>query len=369
MVLAQSPELEVKPFSKLWGEKSNESIALPDLDEPTAHTLVHYLYSGRYQALKAQESTTHGAIVGYKLGTCVYCAAIRYKLPGLAELAKGKIIAFGEDATILDILGVAREHAFPNLPEDETWFPRYLEDAIKSAGTDDPGLFTKPEFVDQMQGDRKFRQVVMQAIVNSYNTRPTVLRDRHTGVSTPVTESKLEGGTEVGEPQPEVSERELEIPKEEIKVEPVVKASAEPPATVKEVVATEELKLEEIEPTPQVPAGPEPFTDELGWGNSKTYQKLGKKPDAPADKKDVVPKPEPAASLHKRVDSVTEPAEPVIVKSPSTVEEKPTVTPDLAADPTSPGVDAATPGTTTSKKAKKKKGKKGAVNNTTTTTA
>ena len=238
-ILAQSPELDAKPSLKLWGEKTHDTIPLPELDEMTAHTLVHFLYTGRYNTLEPGNPETRTALSQYKLGTCAYCAAIRYKLPGLAELAKQTMVAQQEDLTILDVLLVAREHAFPLLPEDETWFCGYLEDAIHAAVTKDTELFTRPGFVDQFEGDRRYRQVVMKAIVNSYSQPPVV--------NTPPVASEKEQRASTLSPVVAVANHDVHM-------------------------STGETLLDEITPTLETHAAPEPYSDELGWERSKTFQ-------------------------------------------------------------------------------------------------
>ena len=241
-ILAQSPELDAKPSLKLWGEKTHDTISLPELDSMTAHTMVHFLYTGRYNTLEPRDADARTPLSQYKLGTCAYCAAIRYKLPGLAELAKQTMLALQEDLTILDVLVVAREHAFPLLPEDETWFSSYLEDAIHTAVTKDADLFTRPGFVDQIEGDRRYRQVVMKAIVNSYSQPAPV-------VETPPP------------PAPEEKKQQAST------LSPVV-AIANHDAHM----TTGETVLDEITPTLDTHVAPEPYSDELGWESSKTFQ-------------------------------------------------------------------------------------------------
>lgn len=327
---------------KLWGEKTNDTISLPELDETTAHTLVHYLYTGRYQALQSHGPGEKGAVPNYKDGACVYCAAIRYKLPGLAELAKEKITSLGEDLTILDILRVSREHAFPLLPEDEAWFPAYLEGAIHGAVTEDPELFTRDEFVDQIEGDRKFRQVVMKAILKSrapaVSSPPSsavpmsVTAAVEEEVKLPIHDEAKESDISGSEPMPSVRDDHPPNPT----------VSSEEPPLVNATVPAESVKLEEIEPTTEPVEAPEPFTDELGFGNSKTYQKMGKKADNTVLENSVVadaatkPSASPSNTFdvairpaHTRSDSVMQVEQTVsapvkeenIIASPSTITE------------------------------------------------
>jgi hypothetical protein len=280
-ILAQSTELDAKPSLKLWGEKTHDTISLPELDELTAHTLVHFLYTGRYNTLEPRDAASRTALSQYKLGTCAYCAAIRYKLPGLAELAKQTMIAQQDNLSIFDVLIVAREHAFPLLPDDEGWFSGYLEDAIHAAVTKDADLFTRPGFVDQIEGDRRYRQVVMKAIVNSYSQPPPV-------AETPTVDNDLNRHKPVAEEwKRHVSTSTLS---------PIV-AVAESTDQDRNI-ATQETVLDEITPTLEQHVAPEPYTDELGFESSKTFQ--NQKMGAQAIATDTVP----VKPAHVRNDSV-----------------------------------------------------------------
>jgi hypothetical protein len=250
---------------------------------------------------------------------------MRYKLPGLAELAKQRITSIAEDLNILDILSVARDHAFPNLPKTEAWYPSYLESAIKAAVSEDPELCMKPEFVDQIEGDRRFRQVVMGAIVNSYSRGVTALSDRTTGVSTPMTDVRAESvdtsaitepdrspaprnGQKVQEPAKELATQQSVGPQSD-----KADARAEDQSVdALPVDDKDELKLDAIEPATPANSGPEPYTDEIGFASSKTFQQMGQKDTSPAagrlslDTKTAVP-------MNKRVDSAIQGVEPDIV--------------------------------------------------------
>ncbi|KAL1595263.1 hypothetical protein SLS60_009953 [Paraconiothyrium brasiliense] len=345
-VLAQSPELASKPALKLWGEKTRDTVALPELDGVTAHTVVAFLYTGRYETLEwaGEKGKEEEGVAGYKLAACVYCAAVRYKMPRLAELAQEKITEGGQELSIFDVLGVAREHAFPILPDDETWFPSYLEGVIRNAVGRDPGLIVKPEFVDQIEGDRKFRQVVMKAIVNTYSG------GKGGGDHPPM---DTEGG---GGQQRNVSEADDEGFVEDASLaEPGAeeKGGEQPSTTTVDGDREDTVQLDDIEPTipdtpehrpatPLSPPAPESVTDELDFKNSKTYQSMGKPPS------------------HARHDSVVqaEDSESVVpVVNGDKVEEDE----DVASPPAevaSPVSEVANGAKAPSKKNKKKKGKK-----------
>jgi hypothetical protein len=364
-ILAKSPELELKPFSKLWGDKANDTVTLPNIDENTAHTLIHYLYSEKYETLKlSDKGVADSAASGYRHGTCVYCSAIKYRLPGLADLAQEKIVAYGKDMNIVKILNVAREHAFPLLPDDETWFPTYLESAIRAALLQDPALIGS--FAGLMGGnsdsDNKFRAVVLKALVPPQPT-PTLLSQAETGVSTPVTEEQTKAVSEDGnEPsQQEVAEEPQvinDIPQEsELEQAPV--AEPDPVEIVPEnnLTESEDLKLEEINPTQSAPAQPEPYTDEVGFGASKHYKSQAKKPDTVVEK-EPVPESKIERPGHVRMDSAVQDTEPVELKQSPAAEV--TNAPSDLAEEKAPVIVDGTNGATASKKKRNKKKKNNA---------
>lgn len=296
-ILSQSSELEAKPAQKLWGEKTNDVFLLPELDETTAHTLVHYLYTGRYQTLESYTSPAEqGAIAQFKLSTCVYCAAMRYKLPGLAELAKEKITSFGEDLTILDILGTARDFVFPYLPDDEAWFAAYLEDAIKAAVGEDPNLFLKEGFSDQIEGDRRYRHVVTKAMFSALSRGTLAPRqDPKPSAEAPAVEPVQE--VPVQEPKPETPAMDEAPSSHE---EPPVESSEQSNQAEHAQSAGGAVQLDDIESSQDGFYTAEAFTDELDSYRSKTFRKLRNK--TVEEKKPLVAD-EPSAPSPPRPDS------------------------------------------------------------------
>jgi hypothetical protein len=327
---------------------------LPELDQATAHTLVHYLYTGKYQALKPSEVEKVEAHHEYKLGACVYCAAVRYQIPGLAELAKNKITSLGEDLTILDILSVARENAFPGLPDQESWFPAYLEKAIKDAVSKDPELFTRPEFVHQIQGDIQYRQVVMQAIVSSYAQKPADVNEQPTGLSTPVAEPTLVEPSLVD--GSEVEALDLD-PVEPAEIDNKEHQVIDVDTPKKGDIVTDDSKKDAIEPekietvTKSSPQAPDSFTDEVGFGSSKMYKNFGGKKAESVDPETITSN-DASRPTHKRSDSVMQATEVASTDSLPVVDEKAVASPE----PTN-GVPVVVDEANTDAKAPKKKNK------------
>ena len=172
---------------------------LPELDQTTAHTLIHYLYTGKCQILSKDASSDAVIPESYRLGTCVYCAAIRYNLPGLAELAKNKIKSF--NISVFDVLSVARDHAFSLLPEWDAWYPSYVEHVLNKAMAEDPEPFRKSDFISMIEGNRKLLRLVWETVLNNYARIPAapVAGEGRATTPTPGLVSELAPSTSIEE--------------------------------------------------------------------------------------------------------------------------------------------------------------------------
>ncbi|KAF2108295.1 hypothetical protein BDV96DRAFT_262901 [Lophiotrema nucula] len=308
--LSKCEVLSSKLSPQSRGPRSYDTVALPELDEPTAHTLVHYLYSGQYET----QTPEHGTANSYKLGTCVYCAAVRYKLPGLADLAKHEITGLGEDTPIVDILSVARDVAFPTLPVDEQWYSDYVEGSIKRTASGDPSFFTTPAFVSQIGGHERFKEVVVRAMVESLSKAPSVPEPQ---------KDDQDADAKLGEVKVDDTPRHDNVAHEAIEEHSSMADTAVPEPEISEAPQEESLAFDSVEPSvvdpvePVVvtPAKPEPATDELGYGNSKTYQKYGKKvgdvPITVSVDVDTAASKEENRPAHKRADSAVQVADVV----------------------------------------------------------
>jgi len=316
-VLSRSEVLAAKSYPLAFVK---QSVLLPELDLNTAHTLVHYLYTGKYQSLNTLASSDKVIPEVYKLGAGVYCAAARYKLPGLAELAQNKLKSLDEEMSIFDILTVARDHAFPLLPEDDLWYPSYVEQSLNDAMADDPEPFRKPDFITTVEGNSRLLQLVWKTVMSNYARAP----------ATPVV-SNEEATTPTAELVPELNESvggEADIPgitplKEELvegtAMKPVLTSAPkdvveEAPvaneATVSKPTEVVAPKIDEAQPV-EKPATLEPFTDELDFKSSKTYQQMGNRKPEPVNTRDKVPETI-KAPVHVRSDSVMQAEQPVV---------------------------------------------------------
>ncbi|CAN9450561.1 hypothetical protein AA0117_g11388 [Alternaria alternata] len=317
-VLSRSKVLAAKSFPVAFVQ---QPVLLPELDQNTAHTLIHYLYTGKFQSLSILASSDKIIPELYKLGTSVYCAAARYKLSGLAELAQNKMKSLDEEMSIFDILSVARDVAFPLLPEDDVWYPSYVEDSLNNAMADDPEPFRKPDFITSVGSDSKLLQLVWKTVMNNYARAPATPAANNEGTSTPTAELVTElhesiGGentasvvmpTEADEAdEPAVTAVSVPPPRDDVTEAPVVEDIIVPKPT--EEAAP---KTVDAQPTEEKPATLEPFTDELDFKSSKTYQQMGNKKPEQA-KASAISSGETKAPAHVRSDSVVQIEQPLV---------------------------------------------------------
>ncbi|KAI4611936.1 hypothetical protein J4E80_007387 [Alternaria sp. BMP 0032] len=308
-VLSRSEVLAAKSYPLAFVK---QSVLLPELDLNTAHTLVHYLYTGKYQSLNTLASSDKVIPEVYKLGAGVYCAAARYKLPGLAELAQNKLKSLDEEMSIFDILTVARDHAFPLLPEDDLWYPSYVEQSLNNAMADDPEPFRKPDFITTVEGNSRLLQLVWKTVMSNYARAPATPVVNNEEATTPIAElvpelkEPIVGGADVTRIAPPKEEDVEETATKPVSAPAPKDVLEEAPVANEAIVSmpTEEAaaKSEEVQPA-EKPATLEPFTDELDFKSSKTYQQMGNRKPEPVNTSGVVSETT-KAPVHVRSDSV-----------------------------------------------------------------
>ncbi|KAF1930326.1 uncharacterized protein M421DRAFT_90890 [Didymella exigua CBS 183.55] len=163
-----------------------QPVSLSKLDEGPAHTLVHFLYAGTFEV-----KFRYAPVGKFRHSTCVYCAAVQYQLPSLAELSKDKIVEASEGLHIFDILRVARDQAFSLLPETDVWYSQYLEDVIQKAMAQDPGPFRKPDFITRVEGNSRLLQIVWKTVMSNYAIISAPASIKEIGAETPLADSMI----------------------------------------------------------------------------------------------------------------------------------------------------------------------------------
>ncbi|KAH6643836.1 hypothetical protein C7974DRAFT_7415 [Boeremia exigua] len=178
----------LRKSAPLFALASNDQpVSLPKLHEGPAHTLIHHLYAGTFE-----RKIRYAPVGKFRHSTCVYCAAVQYQLPDLAELSKDEIVQTGQGLSIFDILRVARDQTFTLLPEGDAWYSEYLEDAIKKAMAKDPEPFQRPDFITRVEGNSRLLQIVWKTVMSNYaavSAPTTALQPLDSGAVTPIAES------------------------------------------------------------------------------------------------------------------------------------------------------------------------------------
>lgn len=202
---------------------------------------------------------------------------MRYNLDGLTELAKEQIKILGARVMILDILSIARESAFPNLPPEDPWFSTYICESIKLAAKSDPKFLSNPTFSDQIEGNYTFRHVVVKAILacqfnqsidQEEQEEDEGVRGYVVTVEDAAKEEQSESWTiennieELPQKADTVQESEPSSDIEPTKEEDLMKKE--------EPTVEEELSKEEILPVEEVPVE---TMDEYLWGSTKPSKK------------------------------------------------------------------------------------------------
>jgi hypothetical protein len=219
---------------------------LDGIDEATAHVLVHYLYTHRYEALEPVSGTVNSYEQSCALATRVYFAGLKYVLPGLVQLAKEQIFNLGARLGIEELLGAVRECAFPLLLggiEDE-WFELYLEDRVRDAARKDAELITSAGFVASFEGNSRLLQIVWRTVMAAFKPcapagEGTAGREEEQGSEGEAAHDRVDDGDYTS-------------------LTPVLSAPDSVPA------ADDALRLDTIEPTESLTASSEHGSYELG---------------------------------------------------------------------------------------------------------
>ncbi|KAJ8118182.1 hypothetical protein OPT61_g798 [Boeremia exigua] len=310
-------------------------ISLPKLDEGPAHTLVHHLYAGTFE-----RKIRYASVGKFRHSTCVYCAAVQYELPSLAELSKDEIVQAGEGLSIFDILRVARDQTFTLLPEGDAWYSEYLEQAIQKAMAKDPEPFRRPEFITRVEGNSRLLQIVWKTVMSNHTAVST-------GTETPLAESLL---TESEAPTQD-SRHQLPSPTESIVDSPPTSRGADD-LNEPERFSLDSVKHSNVEtkahakpkkPQPRAPSEVTSTDDDFGLPAIE-----------PIFTQSEVPKPAPIPAVGTK--------QPGHVRTDSVVEED-AVAPENSLDDAKRAIGNETPptianGTNDASKKNKKKGKK-----------
>ncbi|KAF3492108.1 uncharacterized protein GIQ15_01625 [Arthroderma uncinatum] len=237
-------------------------IRFPDVDEDIGHTIVCFLYTGKYETLRVGSIQDGPNIVReMRRSVQAYHAARIYGLTGLEMLAKMYIEKFSKSVSVFDLLQAVKS-MFSKLPEGEAWLPSYIDARLAREYERDENIFKGEEFYDLLGEHRDFDKAILRMVINTYSSHLSSLQFNIEQ------ENEAEAEYAVAEEPLLVEEAVVEEPllAEEPRVE-------EPP--VEEVVAEKSILVEEEKPAEEcppheefAPVEEEPVPDDnFGWGH------------------------------------------------------------------------------------------------------
>ncbi|KAF2674495.1 hypothetical protein BT63DRAFT_408679 [Microthyrium microscopicum] len=106
---------------------ANPILELPEVDHEVGHTLIHWLYTGRYEILGSGTETLRAG--QHKGSVLTYYGARACSLAELEKTAKSKIEFNAKFLTLPELLQSATELQ-PRLPKDE-WFVEHIKSHVK----------------------------------------------------------------------------------------------------------------------------------------------------------------------------------------------------------------------------------------------
>ncbi|KAL3454223.1 hypothetical protein BJX65DRAFT_302009 [Aspergillus insuetus] len=183
--------LERIPYFKRQTDVNyGREVVLEDVDEDIGHTLIHFLYTGRYETLYSGYSVA----TEYRRSALAYQAARRYKLFGLEAVARKQIEHFSPHVHLQTVLETARE-VFPDLPSDEAWFKIYLNEYFSTSFDDSRDFFHREEFIKAIGHNTAFDRMIMQLTIDVLFARISELEatvNEHPPATEPEPEPELD---------------------------------------------------------------------------------------------------------------------------------------------------------------------------------
>ncbi|GCB22010.1 hypothetical protein AAWM_04895 [Aspergillus awamori] len=147
----------------------------------SAHTFVHFLYTGQYETLEAPFSPPQSAdsipvmmrtrdIIEFQKAVFVYQAAVLYQIPGLLSMAQGFMAQFAERLLIDDILRAIR-CVYGSLLADYSgriWLEDFVRDQLDTAFSNTAGKLRQIISDYEVGNSRSFDHFVVDEVLALY---------------------------------------------------------------------------------------------------------------------------------------------------------------------------------------------------------
>jgi hypothetical protein len=145
---------------------SDDSIILDTVDESIGHTLIHFIYTGRYQILGLGIAPAeHKAATEFKRNVLAYCAARLCGIAKLEEFAKAKTEELQKELSIFDLQRISQEIS-SKLPHHDNWFSIAIQRWIKTRLTDDVMLLTDERLPEIIGKSTVFDRAVVKSLID-----------------------------------------------------------------------------------------------------------------------------------------------------------------------------------------------------------
>lgn len=164
-ILSRYPELADACSSDSWGGSTTK---LPDTCEEVGHTLIHYLYTGTYEALQPQ--INGDTATGVKMISQLYGIAVQYNITGLPLMLQDQIEATAKTLDIFDVVGIAQT-AYRILSKENDWLTIFLKKEMKAALMIDTDFLTTSRFLELIGTVKLFDRILMRIVAEIYNEK------------------------------------------------------------------------------------------------------------------------------------------------------------------------------------------------------
>lgn len=129
-------------------EGAERAVDLSDVNGDTAHTIVHFLYTGQYQTLPngEEETASNHSKADFKKAIATFIAAKKYGLITLKELAKDTISECAESITVTQAAHGIGKETLTALQEDAGWLQDLVLHKVEQTFNDNDEIFSSASF-------------------------------------------------------------------------------------------------------------------------------------------------------------------------------------------------------------------------------
>lgn len=143
---------------------ADDSIILDTIEENIGHTLIHFIYTNRYQTLKSDGPDAHPAFTEFKRALLTYCAARLCGIAKLEEYIKGKAEGLQKELSVFELQSIAEEVS-TELPEHDVWFSSSIQKWVETRLMNDDALLKGEKLPDAIGRSIVFDKAVVKSLM------------------------------------------------------------------------------------------------------------------------------------------------------------------------------------------------------------